>query len=63
MKVLIVESCAGSDFMYSRGQTVESDDPAIIEHLKNLVKGELATEVKGEKVERAVRGNTDIEKR
>jgi hypothetical protein len=63
MKVLIIESCAGSDFMYSRGETIESNDPAIIEHLKNLVKGELATEVKGEKVERAVRDIEKAEKR
>jgi hypothetical protein len=63
MKVLIVESCAGSDFVYSRGQTVESNDPVVIEHLKDLIKGELATEVKGDQAERAMRDTAKIEKR
>jgi Ni2+-binding GTPase involved in maturation of urease and hydrogenase len=63
MKVLIIESCAGSDFVYSSGQTIESSDPVVIEHLKDLIKGELATEVKGEKVERAVRDIEKVEKR
>jgi hypothetical protein len=49
--------------VYSRGQTVESNDPVAIEHLKDLIKGELATEVKGDQAERAMRDTTKIEKR
>lgn len=63
MKVVIKETCAGSNFAFRGGEVVESDDSAIIEILKELVRAELATEQKSERVERAVRSNTDIEKR
>lgn len=64
MKIEIIESCAGTDFVYSRGEIVESSDPVVIEHLRDLVKSKLANEVKDEATtERAVRNTAKIEKR
>ena len=63
MKVQITESCAGTDFVYSRGEVIESDDAKVIAHLKDLVKAEHATELKGDTTERAVRDTAKIEKR
>lgn len=63
MKIQIIESCAGTDFVYSRGEVIESDDPKVIAHLKDLVKAGHATELKGEVIEMAVRDTAKIEKR
>lgn len=63
MKVLVKETCAGSNFAFRTGEVVESSDDAIIEVLKELVRAEIATEIKGEKVERAVRNTDLVEKR
>lgn len=66
MKAEIIESCAGTNFVYSRGEIVESSDPDTIGHLKDLVRSKLANELKSEaatETERAVRNTAKIEKR
>jgi len=63
MKVQIIESCAGTDFVYSRGEVIESDDAKAVTHLRDLVKAGHATELKGDTTERAVRDTAKIEKR
>lgn len=65
MKVLFNESCAGTNFMYSRGEVVESDQPDTVLRLKELVRAGHATEVVADKKERASTdlNNGKIEKR
>lgn len=46
MTVEILEPCGGSYFTYRKGEIISSSDPAVIERLKDLIRGKHAIEVK-----------------
>lgn len=63
MKVQFNETCAGDNFVYSRGEVVESDVPNIVLRLKELVRAGHATELQTDKKERASTDLGKVEKR
>jgi hypothetical protein len=61
MKIQITESCAGTAFVYKKGDIAESDAPEIVERFKDLVRAGYAIELEGGKT-KAERTSTDFSK-